>query len=166
MEIGYYCIFVTIFILLLFLVVQYQQSRELFCSERGLGSEPYATNIEIDTLANRYYRKVLYTSPNLQLVLMSLAPHEEIGKERHPNLTQFIRSEQGNGLAIINGRRYPLRDGEIVMIPPGAMHNVLNLSNTEPLQLYTIYSPPQHPPHTIHQSKADADREEKHQKSG
>jgi quercetin dioxygenase-like cupin family protein len=39
----------------------------------------------------------------MQLVLMSLKPGEEIGSEIHPYITQFIRVEKGEGIAIIEG---------------------------------------------------------------
>ncbi len=116
---------------------------------------PYSTNIEKDTLKNEYYRKVLYTTPDLQLVIMSLAPKEEIGMEQHRHLTQFIRCESGQGMAVIEGKTYPLSDGYIIMIPPNAHHNIINLSSTERLQLYTIYSPPHHLVGTIHPRKGD-----------
>lgn len=142
-------IIVAVLALIVFLVTNNRTS--------GVTKEPraFATNIEEDTLNNALFRKVLYTTHNLQLVLMSLAPCEEIGLEQHDALTQFIRAEAGHGVAVINGEPYPLNDGDVVIVPPGAPHNVINLSTKERLQLYSLYSPPQHPPDTIHRTKAD-----------
>src|SRR5690242_2088014 len=102
-------------------------------------------NINDITEDNTYFRRVLSTTPNMQLVVMSLAPNEEIGNEVHPYITQFIRVESGTGLAVINGSQYPLSDGFAVVIPLGSYHNIINTSQTDPLKLYTIYSPPNHP---------------------
>ena len=115
----------------------------------------HVTNIERDTLANDDYRKVLFTGPNLQLVLMTLQPGEEIGLESHEGHDQFIRVEAGTGEAILDGRRHALSDGVSIVIPSGTEHNVVNTSKTEPLRLYTLYGPPEHPDGTVHRTKAD-----------
>lgn len=73
---------------------------------------------------------------------------DDIGMERHPNTTQFFRVESGRGIAIIGGNTYKLKDGVVVIVPPGKKHNIINTSKTSSLLLYTIYSPPMHPPHT------------------
>ena len=115
----------------------------------------HVTNIERDTLANQDYRRVLFTGPNLQLVLMTLKPGEEIGLEKHEGHDQFIRVEAGTGEALLDGRRHALSDGVSVVIPSGVEHNVVNTSKTEPLRLYTLYGPPEHPDGTVHRSKSD-----------
>ncbi|BBA32530.1 uncharacterized protein sS8_0565 [Methylocaldum marinum] len=115
----------------------------------------YATNIERDTLANQDYRRVLYTGRNTQLVLMTLQPGEEIGVETHEEHDQFIRIEAGSGVAVLKGEEYPLSDGVAVVIPAGVEHNVINTSPAQPLRLYTLYSPPEHPDGTVHRTKAD-----------
>lgn len=115
----------------------------------------YVTNIEKDTLANADYRRVLYTGPNTQLVLMTLRPGEEIGLEQHEGHDQFIRVESGAGIALLDGAEHALSDGVAVVIPSGTAHNVTNTSKNEPLRLYTLYSPPEHPPGTVHRTKAD-----------
>ena len=115
----------------------------------------HVTNIEEDTLANEDYRRVLFTGPNLQLVLMTLKPGEEIGLEKHEGHDQFIRVEAGAGEAFLDGRRHALSDGVSVVIPSGVQHNVVNTSKTEPLRLYTLYGPPEHPEGTVHPSKSD-----------
>jgi mannose-6-phosphate isomerase-like protein (cupin superfamily) len=115
----------------------------------------YATDIERDTLANQDYRRVLYTGRNTQLVLMTLQPREEIGVETHEEHDQFIRIESGIGVAVLNGEEHPLSDGVAVVIPAGVEHNVINTSPAQPLRLYTLYSPPEHPDGTVHRTKAD-----------
>ena len=115
----------------------------------------YVTNIERDTLGNRDYRRVLFTGPNTQLVLMTLQPGEEIGSERHGGHDQFIRVEAGTGYVELDGKRHGLADGSAVVIPSGTQHNVVNTSRSEALRLYTLYSPPEHPDGTVQHTKAD-----------
>ncbi len=120
----------------------------------------YVTDIEKATESNEYFRKVLFTAGHSQLVVMCLQPGEEIGMEVHPNLDQFIRIEEGKGKAILDGEEHDIEDDWAVVIPAGTRHNIVNTSQTEKLQLYTIYSPPQHPDGTIHRTKAEADAAE------
>lgn len=115
----------------------------------------YVTNIERDTLANDDYRRVLYTGPNTQLVLMTLEPGDEIGEETHEEHDQFIRVEAGVGVVLLNGERHTLSDGSAVVIPAGVRHNIFNMSVDAPLRLYTLYSPPEHPDGTVQHTKAD-----------
>lgn len=115
----------------------------------------YVTNIERDTLENEDYRRVLFTGPNTQLVLMTLRPGEEIGLETHRGHDQFIRVETGSGYVELNGTRHEIADGSAVVIPSGAKHNVVNTSKNEALRLYTLYSPPEHPEGTVQHTKAD-----------
>lgn len=101
-------------------------------------------NLEKDTKSNNFYRKVIETTPQIQLVLMSLEPGIEIGREKHTHTTQFIRVESGKGVAYIGNERFNLKDGDAVVIPPNVYHNI---KATTELKLYTIYSPPEHPKH-------------------
>lgn len=117
----------------------------------------YATNIEKSTLENNNFRKVLYTGKHSQLVLMSLAPKEEIGMEVHKENDQFFRFEKGQGKCIIDGNEYDLSDGVAIVVPAGAQHNVINISNTEELKLYTIYSPAHHKDGVIRATKEEAE---------
>lgn len=117
----------------------------------------YVSNIERDTLANEDFRRVLFTGPNIQLVLMTLRPGEEIGLEIHDGHDQFIRVEAGTGVALLNAERNALAEGSAVVIPAGVEHNVINTSADAPLKLYTLYSPPEHPQGTVHRTKRDAD---------
>ena len=114
-------------------------------------------NIEKDTLENNNFRKVLYTGKHSQLVLMSLAPKEEIGMEVHEDNDQFFRFEKGQGKCIIDGNEYELKDGMAVVVPAGAQHNIINTSSTEEVKLYTIYSPAHHKGGIIRTTKAEAE---------
>ena len=116
----------------------------------------YVDNIEEKTKANSYFRQVLFTGKNCQLVLMSLKPNEDIGMEVHNSVDQFFRFEQGQGKVIIDGQESVVGDGVAVVVPAGAQHNVINTSSSEDLKLYTVYSPPNHPEGTIHQTKDEA----------
>ncbi len=121
----------------------------------------YVDNIEEKTKANSYFRQVLFTGKNCQLVLMSLKPNEDIGMEVHNNVDQFFRFEQGQGKVIIDGQESVVGDGVAVVVPAGAQHNVINTSSSEDLKLYTVYSPPNHPDGTVHQTRDEAMAAEK-----
>ncbi|MBU0546903.1 MAG: cupin domain-containing protein [Patescibacteria group bacterium] len=120
----------------------------------------YKTNIEKDTLENNNFRKVLYTGKHSQLVLMSLAPKEEIGMEVHEENDQFFRFEKGQGKCVIDGNEYEVSDGSAVVVPAGAQHNIINISDIEELKLYTIYSPAHHKDGIIHSTKEEAEKDE------
>jgi len=117
----------------------------------------FCSNIEKDTLGNDNFRKVLYTGKHSQLVLMCLAPSEEIGMEVHTDNDQFFRFEKGEGKVIIDGNEYKVGDGFAVVVPSGAQHNVINTSATDTLQLYTIYSPAHHQDGVVRKTKAEAE---------
>ena len=117
----------------------------------------FVDDIEELTEGNTDFRRVLYTATNMQLVLMTLHPGEEIGEEVHDDGDQFFRVEAGEGEALLDGKRHPLHDGSIVVIPAGVEHNISNTSASEPLRVYTIYTPPEHPDGTLHHTKAEAD---------
>ena len=116
----------------------------------------YADNIEKLTIANTDFRRVVYTGPHSQLVLMSLRPGEEIGSEVHPDNDQFFRIEKGEGKCLINGHEYALSDGTAIVVPAGAEHNVINTSPNEDLKLYTIYSPAHHKDAIVRATKEEA----------
>lgn len=117
-------------------------------------------NIDKETLSNSNFRKVLYTSRHSQLVLMSLNPNEEIGEEIHADNDQFFRIESGHGMCIIDGNEYRIKDGDAVVIPAGAKHNIINTDNTAGLKMYTIYSPAHHKDGVIHVTKKEAEASE------
>lgn len=120
----------------------------------------YKTNIEKDTLENENFRKVLYTAHHSQLVLMSLKPGEEIGMEAHLDNDQFFRFEKGQGKCIIGGNKYDVEDGDAVIVPAGAQHNIVNVSDSESLKLYTIYSPAHHKDGIVRATKEEAEANE------
>ena len=121
----------------------------------------YFGNIEKLTLENENFRQVLYTAPHSQLVLMALKPGEEIGEEVH-EVDQFFRFEQGTGKSVVDETEYAVGDGHCVIVPAGAKHNVINTSETEPLKLYTIYSPANHLDGVVAATKEEAESHEEH----
>jgi len=104
---------------------------------------------------------VLYTAKNSQLVLMNLRPNEEIGEETH-HLDQFIRVEDGEGIAVLDGVQHHISDGSAIVIPAGTKHNIVNTSDDHEMKLYTLYSPPEHRDGVIHRTKTDAASNEEH----
>jgi mannose-6-phosphate isomerase-like protein (cupin superfamily) len=120
----------------------------------------FHSNIEQATLENEYFRKVLYTGKHSQLVLMSLKPKEEIGMEVHTDNDQFFRFEKGQGKCLIDGNEYSVSDGSAIVVPAGAKHNIINVSETESLKLYTIYSPAHHKDGIVRASKEEAEAQE------
>jgi mannose-6-phosphate isomerase-like protein (cupin superfamily) len=114
---------------------------------------PFRSKLDDKTMTNNNYRKVINTTENLQLVLMSLEPKEEIGFEKHKDATQFIRVESGNMTAIVNNKKFYLHTGDSITIYPGEIHNIINNSFDNYLKLYTIYSPPQHEDNLIEKYK-------------
>ena len=121
----------------------------------------FVADIEDLTEKNSDFRRVLYTGKNLQLVLMSLKPGEEIGEEVHEDRDQFFRVEMGEGEVRIDGNRSKIEDDDAIIVPAGARHNVVNTGD-KPLRLYTLYAPPEHRDGTVHATKADADASEEH----
>ena len=120
----------------------------------------FVANIEQLALENEYFRKVLYTDQNVQLVVMALQPGEDRGEEMH-QLDQFIRVEKGEGKAVLDGVESSIADGSAIIIPTGAKHNIINVGG-DSMKLYTLYAPPNHKPGTIHKTKAEADAAEEH----
>lgn len=120
----------------------------------------FKNNIEQMTLDNTDFRHVLYSGPHSQLVLMSLRPDEEIGMEVHKDNDQFFRFEQGQGKVIIDGNEYDVADGDAVVVPAGAEHNVINTSGSEVLKLYTIYSPAHHKDGIVRATREEAEANE------
>lgn len=119
----------------------------------------YVINIEKAALENDYFRKVMYTAKNSQLVVMSLKPKEDIGEEIH-HLDQFIRCEAGRGKAVLDGVEHEITAGFAVVVPAGEKHNIINTSPDKPLKLYTVYSPPNHRDGVVHKTKKDAEADE------
>ena len=125
--------------------------------------KPFFTNIEKKTLQNNFYRKVLHTGKKIQLVVMSLKPAEDIPKETHHHIDQFIRVEKGHAKIIVGDKTFSLKSDDSIIIPAGSPHYVKNVSFSSSLKLYSIYSPPEHKPGTIHKTRQEAiDAEESH----
>ena len=124
----------------------------------------YFGPIEEQTLSNKNFRKVLYTGKFAQLVVISLQPGEEIGNEVHKNVDQFFRIEAGEAKFVLNNsEEHVLHRNEAAIVPAGTYHNIINNSKSTPLNLYTIYSPPNHADGTVHKTKAEADAAEEHE---
>ncbi len=122
----------------------------------------YVKNILDDTLENENFRKVLFTGPKSQLVVMCLQPGEDIGSEVHPDIDQFIRIEEGEGKAVLDGQEFELKDDFAVVVPAGTEHNFINTSEDKKLKLYTIYTPAEHADGTIHATKEEALADDHH----
>ncbi|PIZ76681.1 cupin domain-containing protein [Candidatus Peregrinibacteria bacterium CG_4_10_14_0_2_um_filter_38_24] len=122
----------------------------------------YKGAIEQLTVENDNFRKVLYTGKHSQLVAMSLKPNEDIGMEVHEENDQFFRFEKGIGKVIIDGNEYEVADGDAVIVPSGAQHNVINTSGSDALKLYTLYSPAHHRDGIVHATKEEAEKDDEH----
>lgn len=120
----------------------------------------YVTNIEKLSLENNNFRKVLYTDKNSQLVLMSLLAGEEIGEEVH-NVDQFLRVEKGTGTAILSDISHDIADGNVIIVPAGTKHNIIN-TGSEKMKLYTLYMPPHHRDGVVHKTKAEGEADTEH----
>ena len=136
------------------LLKQLTEARKL-SPHQGTG---FYVDVEKETRDNNDYRRVLFTTSDNQLVLMSLAPKEDIGMEVHDKTSQFLRFEAGEGECIIGGKEYKVKDGDAVIVPQGVKHNVINTSSTKPLKLYTVYSPPVHEDGLVFKTKKDAEK--------
>lgn len=121
----------------------------------------FIADIEDLTEDNHNFRKVLYTGNNLQLVLMTIMPGDEIGEEVHTDRDQFFRIESGEGEVLIDGNKTKIKSDDGIIVPANAKHNIIN-TGKKPLQLYTIYGPPEHKDGTIHATRADAQAAEEH----
>lgn len=116
-------------------------------------------NIEQLTEENNNFRQVLYTAKHCQLVLMTLPVGGEIGSEVHDENDQFFRFEAGVGKVVIDDNEYTVKDGDAIIVPAGAEHNVINIGD-EPLRLYTIYSPAHHKDGIIRATREEAEANE------
>ena len=121
----------------------------------------YKDDIEKQTEDNTDFRRVVYTGHNIQLVLMSIEPGDEIGAEVHDDRDQFFRIEAGEGEITVDDNVYKVKADDAVIVPQGARHNVKSVG-TETLKLYTIYGPPEHIDGTVHKTCADAHASHEH----
>jgi mannose-6-phosphate isomerase-like protein (cupin superfamily) len=126
------------------------------------GPEPYVVDIENATLSNDTFRTTLWTGAHLQLTVMSIPVGGEVGLEMHDDRDQFLRLESGKARVQMGPERDDLRfdreveDDWVILVPAGSWHNVTNLGD-EPLKLYSVYAPPEHPKGTVHKTKAESD---------
>jgi len=117
---------------------------------------PYQINIVRETENNANFRKVLFTGPRSQLVVMEIPAGGEIGEETHEHVEQTLFFLSGTGRAVINGEEKPIGPGDVAVVTPGTRHNFINAGD-EPLKVYTVYAPPNHIDGRVHKTKADAD---------
>lgn len=119
----------------------------------------FRVDIEDEAERNTNFRKVLYTGPNSQLVVMSIPVGSDIGEEVHQTTDQILFFVDGRGEAILNGESQVVKEDDVVFVPAGTRHNFKNTGD-EDLKLYTVYSPPAHKDGTVHATKTDAEKEE------
>lgn len=108
--------------------------------------------------ANTDFRRVLFTTPLSQLVLMAVQPGDDVGLETH-HLDQVLVFVSGRGESILGNTRGTIGPGTVVVVPSGVEHNFVN-QGSEPLKLFTVYAPPEHADGTVHKTKAEADAAE------
>lgn len=134
---------------------------------RDFGPEPFVFNMEEYTLQNETFRTTLWTGTSMQMTLMNILPGEDIGLELHTTIDQFLRVESGSGLIMMGDSEDNLtfqkrvEDDSAIFIPAGKWHNLVNDSD-EPLKLYSIYAPVEHPHSTVHKTKADGGEPHSH----
>lgn len=130
---------------------------------KDYGPQPFVVDINEATKQNSAFRTALWTGKHLQLTLMSINVGDDIGLEIHPNVDQFLRVEEGQGLVKMGKNKEKLdfqakvQDDYAILVPAGTWHNVINTGDI-PLKIYSIYAPPQHPRGTVHLTKADAEK--------
>lgn len=116
----------------------------------------YHGDIIKQTRENEFFRRVVFTGKNSQLVIMSIPPGGEVGKETHEYTEQTLFFLSGTGTGELDGKTFPIGPGDSVTVVPGTEHNFTN-TGTEPLKIYTVYAPPNHIDGRVHKTKADAD---------
>lgn len=119
----------------------------------------YHVDIAAAAWSNEAFRRVLHTTERVQLVVMTLRPGEDIGREVHEHNDQVLTFVEGTVRAEVGGDVTQVGSGTIVMVPAGTEHNFVNIGE-DPVRLYTLYSPPDHAPDTVHETKADAEAAE------
>jgi mannose-6-phosphate isomerase-like protein (cupin superfamily) len=107
---------------------------------------------------NEDFRREVRTAEHSQIVLMTIPSGEEIGEEVHEGIDQLLVF-LGEAEGVLEGRSFPVRETQLVVVPAGTRHNFKNTGD-EPLRLWTVYAPPEHEPGTVHKTKAEADEAE------
>jgi mannose-6-phosphate isomerase-like protein (cupin superfamily) len=102
------------------------------------------------------FRRVIATGERSQLVLMSIPPGEDIGSEVHTDTDQILFVIDGEGQAVVRGKAKDVEENDVVFVPAGTEHNLINTEDDEDLKVLTVYSPPEYAEGTVHRSKADA----------
>lgn len=151
--IFYFSIFIGVVIFTGFLIFTRNETSNMTTKKSPIS---YHGNIISSTEINNYYRRVVFTGLNSQLVIMSIPPGGEVGKETHKYTEQTLFFLSGKGEGELNGKRFPIVPGDVVVVVPETEHNFWN-TGTVPLKIYTVYAPPNHIDGRIQKTKADAD---------
>jgi len=122
----------------------------------------YQSKLKERALKNEYFRRVLYTAAGGQLVVMALQASEDIGMEVHADVDQFFWVVGGTARAVLDGVESEVSHGDVLIVPRGTRHNIINKSACDSLKLFTVYTPPNHPDGTVHKTKAEAMEAEEH----
>ena len=142
---------IQLFVFILFIVLLFFS---FFLKKQGKKIMKFHDNIITLTQQNNNYHQEIATAQYSQVVLMNIRPQEEIGEEVHPNTDQLLVFVSGTGKAILNGETSSINPGDLILVPAGTRHNIIN-AGIENLKLYTIYTPPHHKPGTVHTTKAE-----------
>jgi len=124
-------------------------------------------DIERETIENATFRTVLWTGDHSQLTVMSIPAGEDIGKEVHTDHDQFLRIEQGSARVELGPSEDEVEFTQdvgadwAIVVPAGVWHDLVNTGDGE-LKVYSLYSPAEHPPNTVHATKAEAEAAEHH----
>lgn len=119
----------------------------------------YHSHLHEQTSSNSDFRRVLFTGKHSQLVIMSIPPGGEVGEETHDHVEQTLFFQSGMGEGMLNDETFPIGPGDVTVVTPGTKHNFKN-TGSEPLQIFTVYAPPNHIDGRIHHTKTDADADE------
>ncbi len=130
----------------------------LYLFKTHMHKQPYRGEVIKETEENTFFRKVIFTGHNSQLVVMDIKPGEDVGEETHHRVEQTLFLLSGTGKAVLNGKEYPFNAGDVVVVPPGTKHNFIN-TGAESLKIYTIYAPANHIDGRIHKTKLDAEND-------
>lgn len=107
---------------------------------------------------NTDWKRAYVTGRHEQIVFMNISrqtnPKNEIGMETHP-FDQVILIVEGKGKAVLNGKTSFVEEGDLIFIPKGAKHNVVNLSSDKPLKIISFYSDTDIPKGSVYKTKAD-----------
>lgn len=111
---------------------------------------------------NKYWKIAFVTGKNAQIVFMNVSPKtnpkNEIGMETHP-FDQIVLVVQGEAKAVLGGKQFTVKSGDLIFIPQGILHNFINLNANKPFKIASIYSDTDIPANSKYRnSKAEAQK--------